>query len=136
MFDISSGTPLCDLDVETRQILARLLETRNAYYEELQKLNEMKIRLLQNPSPVLEAQISEYSSIVVAPLRRAQVKDMDSLLTTAVNVSQLKEMLPMLLMAVIGSINLPLLMTTFGVDMDHMTEIMEKTRSFIKDGIE
>lgn len=111
MFAFGSNDYWMDqLDDETKQRLASLLENRNVYLLHFVELNRMRILQLTNPSPENAARMDQYVEQHMAPIREQMMLDSAHLLETAIDMDAIKEMLPMLLAGVMQKVNLPLLL--------------------------
>ena len=60
---------LDSLDPEKRRKLAEYLEVRNEYLQTLVELNELRIRVLVEPTAANEDAVNDHVSVVIAPLR-------------------------------------------------------------------
>jgi hypothetical protein len=124
-----------DLDLETRTALASFLSDRNEYTKQLLKLNELRIKVLQNPTPDGEKQLAEYSSAIVAPLRGKLSEQTVELLKRAIDLDSLKGLLPIIFLGVTQAINVPMLLTILGIDPDMIEQLVGQAKKFVKDGL-
>lgn len=134
MFNLDSETFLTNLDEETRATLRRVNSARAEYLESLVKYHKMREQVLDHPTTEAEKSLNVYSKTVVAPLRQAMLPDITALLEQSVNVEGLKSMMPMILMAVLNSVNLPLLMDTLNLDSDMIEEAVTRLKQYISSG--
>lgn len=128
------SSSLTELDEDVRVRLAGLLEKRNRYLTEAIKLNELRIRVLMNPSELTESQANAFNSTVVAPLRDAMSDDMQFLTEKAINFDGIQAMLPMVVAGLLQSVNLTLLFTMMGADPDMIERSIGDVSKFIKSG--
>lgn len=131
MFNLDSETFLTDLDEETRATVRRVNSSRIEYLESLVKYHKMREEVLAHPTTEAEKSLNAYSRTVVAALRQSMIPDMTALLQQSVNVEGLKSMMPMILMAVLNSVNVPLLMDTLNLDSDMVEDTVTRLREYI-----
>jgi|GEM_PF-5788583 len=124
-----------NLSAEQRAKLANLLKLRNEYTAELLKLNERRIAVLLDYSEAGEAEARGYATLVVAPLRRKVVEASRDLYEDAIDMEALQSMLPMALMALTQSVNIPLLLTTAGLEPDMIEQFTTKVSSYFQQGM-
>lgn len=133
MFGVQSG--YASLSEEQRKALASMLEDRNTYMEHGVKLNELRIIALRDGTPESEQRVNDYASTVVAPLRKAVAAKANALIVEGIDLDGLKSVLPMIGLALLGSVNLPLLMNASGVDEDMITEFTDMLSQYLKQGM-
>lgn len=133
MFGVQSG--YASLSEEQRKALASMLEDRNTYMEHGVKLNELRIIALRDGTPESEERVNDYASTVVAPLRKAVAAKANALIVEGIDLDGLKSVLPMIGLALLGSVNLPLLMNASGVDEDMITEFTDMLSQYLKQGM-
>lgn len=131
--DIRSDTPLSELDEETRMKLARLLDMRSQYLEELARINRIKIGILKNPSPAAEESMTDYMRTVVAPLRRELGRSSRELIKQSIDNDKIKSLLPAILSGILSGVNLQLLFAAIGGDADVVDEMIEQIKEYIED---
>ncbi len=123
---------LADLKPEDRERLASLLADRNEYLRQSIVLNDLRIVQLNNPTPENEARVAAFNSTVVAPLRSKMSADLSALLSSAVNIASIKAFMPMIVAGVMQSVNIPLALTTLGIDPDTVEELVGIVKDYIK----
>lgn len=133
MSDITGS--YADLTAEQREKLAAYLTLRNEYLPAQIELNRRRIAVLENYSPAEEAAIREYSATVVAPLRLKFSQSWIELLKDSVDVKAMESMLPMVLMVLTQSINVPMLLTTLGLEPDSIDQLTHGLSSYFKKGM-
>ncbi len=133
MFGVQSG--YASLSEEQRKALASMLEDRNTYMEHGVKLNELRIIALRDGTPESEQRVNDYASTVVAPLRKAVAAKANALIVEGIDLDGLKSVLPMIGLALLGAVNLPLLMNASGVDEDMITEFTDMLSQYLKQGM-
>jgi hypothetical protein len=133
MSDITGS--YADLTAEQREKLAAYLTLRNEYLPAQIELNRRRIAVLTNYSPAEEAAIQEYSATVVAPLRLKFSQSWIELLKDSVDVKAMESMLPMVLMVLTQSINVPMLLTTLGLEPDSIDQLTHGLSSYFKKGM-
>jgi hypothetical protein len=123
---------LSELDEETRFRVARFMLTRNEYLAELIKLNGLQIAALTHPSPMTEAAVKDFNETVIIPLRRSLGSEIAPVLQAAVDIKGLKSFLPSILMGLLQFVNVPLVLSVYGVDPDMIEKLVREISTFIR----
>jgi hypothetical protein len=120
-----------------RAALAELFALRNEYYAQATKLNNIRLRVLQDPTPGGEDEVREFAAVMVTPVRMRMVEATGKLLTEeALDLERLKGMLPMVLMALTQSVNVSLLMNLLDVEPDIVEKMLEQVREYFSSGMQ
>jgi len=123
------------LTKEQRESLANLLQVRNEYTQAVIILNQKRIELLRNYTEAGEESLTDFASMVIAPIRRRVTDQTANILNDVVDIEGLKGMLPMVAMALVGNINLPLLFGALGIEPDTAEGIVGLAKDFFKQGM-
>ena len=123
------------LTEEQRESLANLLQVRNEYTQAVIILNQKRIELLRDYTEAGEESLTDFASMVIAPIRRRVTEQTASILNDVVDIEGLKGMLPMVVMALVGNINLPLLFGALGIEPDTAEGIVGLAKDFFKQGM-
>jgi len=120
---------------EQRESLANLLQVRNEYTQAVIILNQKRIELLRDYTEAGEERLTDFSSMVIAPIRRRVTDQTAIILNDVVDIEGLKGMLPMVAMALVQNINLPLLFGALGIEPDTAEGIVGLAKDFFKQGM-
>ena len=123
------------LSGEQRSSLADLIEVRNEYNQALIILNQMRIEVLRNYTEEGEARLTDFSAAIVSPIRIRVSTQLVGIMKDVVDVEGLKGMMPMVVMALLGNINLPLVLNAIGLEPDTIEELINLTKDFFKQGM-
>lgn len=132
MFDMVSGLSgdLVGLAAEDAQRLATVLERRNDYLGLQQQANRLRIKVLETRTAAAQQELNEYLSGAIASARARMTEDLVKLLDSAINIDGIKSLLPMMLLGIVQNINLPLLLTTLGLDPDMISELVKQAKRY------
>ena len=124
-----------ELSPEQKQTLASFLADRNEYLTLQVRLNELRIQVLNNPTPAAEEQLQDFASAVVAPVRDRLSQQVLDLVGESVNVDKIMQMLPLLLLTMAQSVNIPMLLTVINLDPDMIEKLIGSASDYFKSGM-
>jgi CHAT domain-containing protein len=127
-------TSFQNLDDETRQDLADLLDSRAEYLTHQISVNRLRAIALRDPTPENLEAVEDYATEYVKPLREELAAQTHRLVEAAVDIDGLKAMLPAVLLALSQSINVPLLLTASGADPDMITLVVTEAQDYFRNG--
>ena len=125
---------LIEMDEETRLKLAELLEGRNEHLQQQLTLNSLRITMLRDGTPDSEQRAKDFNSAVVAPLRDKLTPQTLELLERSIDLKGIKGIMPLVVMGLMQSVNLPLLLTTVGMEPDQVEQLVGMVQDYVKKG--
>lgn len=134
MFPTNMDTSFQNLDEETRQDLADLLDSRAEYLTHQISVNRLRAVALRDPTPENLEAVEDYATEYVKPLREELAAQTHRLVEAAVDIDGIKAMLPAVLMGLSQSINIPLLLTASGADPDMITLVVTEAQDYFRNG--
>jgi hypothetical protein len=125
---------ITEADEETRLKLAELLENRNEYLQQQLTLNSLRVTMLRDGTPESEQRAKDFSSTVVAPLREKMTPQIIELLQSSFDIKGIKGLMPIIVMGILQSVNLPVLLTTLGLEPDQVEQLASLVQDYVKKG--
>lgn len=119
------------IDDEMLDKLVELSSARAEYLQAAAQVQNMRAEQLKGSFRFDQAELDSYVEQVLAPRRTKVYRLQSEMLVDAVDVDQIKSLLPMVLAGLISKVDLELVLSIIGVDIDAAKEGMELIREFI-----
>ncbi len=119
------------IDDEMLDKLVELSSARAEYLQAAAQVQNMRAEQFKGSFRFDQAELDSYVEQVLAPRRTKVYRLQSEMLVDAVDVDQIKSLLPMVLAGLISKVDLELVFSIIGVDIDAAKEGMKLIQEFI-----
>ncbi len=119
------------LDDETLEKLMELSSARAEYLQAAAQVQSMRAEQFKGSLHFNQTELDSYVEQVLAPRRTKVYRLQSEMLVDAVDVNEIKSMLPMILAGLMAKLDLELVLSIVGVDVDAAKEGVDLIREFI-----